>query len=97
VRASSPGSALLRGGDCLRAYDSSPGAKRSFCGRCGSPLLFESTRWPGEVHVTLASVDPGIAATLQPQGHVHWAHRAPWIGDIDDGLPRHAESGGASS
>ncbi len=84
-------------GDHLRSYRSSPEATRSFCGRCGSPLFFESTRWPGEVHITLAAVDPGIAATLQPQGHVHWADRAPWIGDIHDGLPRQAESGGASS
>jgi hypothetical protein len=88
---------LLGGGDCLRSYRSSPEATRSFCSRCGSPLFFESTRWPGEVHITLASVDPDIAATLQPEGHVHWAQRAPWIGDIHDGLPRHAESGGASS
>jgi hypothetical protein len=88
---------LLDGADCLRSYRSSAEATRSFCGRCGSPLFFESTHWPGELHITLAAVAPEIAATLQPQGHVHWSQRVPWIGEIHDGLPRQAESGGASS
>lgn len=37
-------------------YASSPGARRAFCPRCGSPMLFESTRWPGEVHVARALI-----------------------------------------
>ncbi|MDH4106618.1 MAG: GFA family protein [Gammaproteobacteria bacterium] len=77
----------------LRTYRSSPAATRSFCGRCGTPLFFESTRWPGELHITLGSVDETTAARLQPQGHVHWATRVPWIGDIHDGLPRQDASG----
>jgi hypothetical protein len=77
----------------LHTYRSSPEAERRFCGRCGTPLFFESTRWPGQVHITLGSVDEATAVRLQPQGHVHWATRVPWIGDIHDGLPRQAESG----
>jgi hypothetical protein len=77
----------------LRTYRSSLEATRSFCGRCGTPLFFESTRWPGELHITLGSVDPLLAAQLQPQAHVHWAERVPWIGAIHDGLPRHDASG----
>jgi hypothetical protein len=80
--------------DTLRVYASSPDAKRSFCGRCGTPLFFESSRWPGELHVTLATLDPRIAATLQPQAHVHWADRAPWIHVGDDGLPRKLATSG---
>jgi hypothetical protein len=78
---------------CLRTYRSSPGATRSFCGRCGTPLFFESTRWPGELHITLGSVDPLLGTQLQPQAHVHWAEHVPWIGEIHDGLPRHEGSG----
>ena len=70
-----------------------PTAQRSFCGRCGTPLFFESTRWPGEVHVTLATLDPRVAATLQPQAHVYWADRVPWIVVGEDGLPRKDETG----
>lgn len=84
---------LICDADRLRTYRSSPEATRSFCGRCGTPLFFESTRWPGERHITLGSVDPGLAAQLQPQAHVHWAEHVPWIGEIHDGLPRHEATG----
>jgi hypothetical protein len=74
-------------GDRLRIYRSSPDATRSFCGRCGTPLFFESSHWPGELHVTLASLDSQVAATLQPQVHSYWSSRAPWI-QLADNLPR---------
>jgi hypothetical protein len=73
--------------DRLRIYRSSADAQRSFCGRCGSPLFFESKHWPGELHLTLASLDPAVAATLQPQMHAYWSSRAPWI-VLGDDLPR---------
>jgi hypothetical protein len=74
-------------GDRLRIYRSSPDATRSFCGRCGTPLFFESKHWPGELHVTFASLDPQVAATLQPQVHAYWSSRVPWI-ELGDHLPR---------
>ena len=80
---------LISDADCLRTYRSSPEATRSFCGRCGTPLFFESTRWPGELHITLGSVDPELAAQLQPQAHVHWVEHVPWIGEFHDSLPRY--------
>lgn len=52
--------ALGTGADRLQRHASSPEATRSFCGRCGSRLLFESSRWPGEVHVARASFDGEI-------------------------------------
>ena len=79
--------ALISPADTLRQYESSPGATRSFCSRCGTPLFFESKRWPGELHVTLASLDPAVAATLHPQMHAYWSNRAPWI-EVGDDLPR---------
>ncbi len=79
--------------DLLRSFASSPEARRSFCGRCGTPLFFESTRWPGELHVTLASLDPGVAATLEPQAHVHWSSRVPWAHLAEDDLPRKDPAG----
>jgi hypothetical protein len=74
-------------GDRLRIHRSSAEATRSFCGRCGSPLFFETTRRPGEVHVTLASLDPAAARTLQPQEHVFWSQRVEWAAVHDD-LPK---------
>jgi len=67
---------LESGADLLKHYQSSVAATRSFCGRCGSPLFFQSSRWPGETHVTLASLDDGTG--LEPQAHAYWGARAPW-------------------
>ena len=67
---------LESGTEALLRFKSSLPATRSFCGRCGSPLFFESTRWPGELHVTLASLDDPTG--LEPQAHAYWKSRAPW-------------------
>jgi hypothetical protein len=75
---------VVRGGDVLTRYPSSDGATRSFCGRCGSSLFFESTRWAGEVHVARACIPGPIDRA--PQVHAFFSDRAPWI-SISDGLP----------
>ena len=68
-----------------RAYHSSPGALRWFCGACGTKLTYESERWPGEVHVLVGTLDdPGAMA---PAAHVYVAHQMPWL-RLADGLPR---------
>ncbi len=64
------------GDDVLARYKSSPAAVRSFCSRCGTPLFFQSTRWPGEMHVTLATLDS--AEGLEPQAHSYWSVHAAW-------------------
>ncbi|HEX9772055.1 MAG TPA: GFA family protein [Steroidobacteraceae bacterium] len=67
---------LESGANELRRYQSSAQATRSFCGRCGSMLFFESGHWPDEIHVTLAHLD--ASAGLEPQAHAYWSSRAPW-------------------
>jgi hypothetical protein len=67
---------LLAGEAELRRYRSSPPATRGFCGQCGTMLFFESSRWPDEVHVTLASLDSD--AGLVPEGHAYWEDRVAW-------------------
>jgi hypothetical protein len=83
---------LTAGAELLRGYASSPEAKRSFCSVCGTPLLFESSRWPGEVHVATGSLtDP---PDREPMAHVFWYDRATWHA-LDDGLPKYgAPTGG---
>ena len=57
-----------------------------FCRDCGSPIAFESDRWPDETHLYAASLeDP---ATFTPQFHVHVAEKLPWI-KLADGLPQY--------
>src|SRR4051812_38215028 len=60
----------------LSRYASSPPATRSFCRTCGSMLFFESTRWPGEVHVELGCVDDPVDRA--PQVHAFYSDRAKW-------------------
>ena len=53
-------------GGARAIHRSSPGVQRGFCPRCGSPLSFESARWPGEVHLLQPSfADP---ESLTPPG-----------------------------
>lgn len=85
---------LLAGEGDLTTFASSSEAARQFCKHCGSHLFFRSTRWPGEVHVTLATlrVDPGAREALSPKVHVFYSDKAEWL-DLDADLPRR---GGAS-
>lgn len=76
---------LDQGGQVLGAFHSSEAATRKFCTRCGSPMLFASTRWPGEIHVALGSLDAGHG--LGPTVNAFFDDRAPWV-FVDDGLPR---------
>jgi len=66
-------------------YESSPGAQRGFCPRCGSPMLFTSTRWPGEMHVSRALVPEPI--DREPSAHVFYETHVPWL-DVNDALPK---------
>jgi len=73
------------GGESLGRHRSSPEATRSFCTTCGSPLFFESSRWPGEIHIARAA----FASELDkaPLAHVFFSDKAPWV-DVRDDLPR---------
>ncbi len=73
-----------------RDHASSKGVRRRFCGECGTPLSYESDRWPGEVHITVGSLDR--PEDLPPQGHVFTEEQIPWF-HIADGLPRFAKTG----
>lgn len=70
----------------LQWYESTPGAERGFCRRCGSTLFFRSTRWPGELHVVRSNFDTPL--DREPQLHVFYDTYAPWLSTADDGLPR---------
>ena len=42
----------------LRWYHSSGESERGFCAACGTRILFRSSKWPGEMHMALACIDP---------------------------------------
>ena len=69
------------------AYASSPGVTRTHCGRCGSPITYESERNPGQVDLYIASLDEPSAVV--PTYHVHVAEQLAWF-ETADTLPRYA-------
>jgi hypothetical protein len=77
---------LLSGEQALRAWRSSPGKSRWFCGVCGSPLYSE-VDGAGTLRVRAGALDDDV--TLTPAGHIFVADRASWHA-IGDELPRHA-------
>ena len=78
-------------GDERKIYESSPGVGRAFCGRCGTPLTWESDggdRGPiFEFHIsTFDNPD-----ALVPSAHSFYSERITWM-DIADNLPRYEGS-----
>lgn len=72
-------------GERPAVYASSPGVRRYFCAICGSPVAYESNRFPGEIHFYASLLDSH--ADFAPSGHVHWEERVAWVRLADD-LPK---------
>ena len=68
------------------ANASSPGVTRCFCSDCGTALTYESERWPGEVHVLVATFDH--PEDFAPKAHVYVSEKLAWL-ELDDDLPQH--------
>jgi hypothetical protein len=88
-----PRAAFRWTGTSPRTYESSPGVRRLFCDRCGSPMAFDADRYPQEIHLYAASLDN--PEDYRPEGHVHCAERLSWF-EVADELPRFARSGSGS-
>ncbi|MGI2258645.1 GFA family protein [Shewanella sp. GXUN23E] len=73
----------------LSWFASSAQAKRGFCSHCGSSLFFTSARWPGELHITRASLHTPI--DTQPMAHVFVDTQVDWV-ELTDHLPRKTEA-----
>ena len=77
--------ALEQGADALVTYASSELVTRQFCGRCGTSLFCANRKHPEHVDVPLGAMDGPI--DREPQMHVYFDCRAPWVA-IGDQLPR---------
>ncbi|MEQ8484399.1 MAG: GFA family protein [Pseudomonadales bacterium] len=77
---------ILTGAERVVEYRSSPQVTRSFCGRCGSPLLFQ-VDGRSSVGVAAGSLDgdPGV----RPSYQIWTASKAPWW-ELDPGVPAFA-------
>lgn len=68
-------------------YPSSPGAERIFCGRCGSPMVFQTDRYPDELDINVGTLDR--PEDVPPSHHIWTSSRIGWL-HLDESLPSHA-------
>lgn len=69
----------------LVVHHSSPGVSRGFCRRCGSSLTYANKNRPGEIDITLATLDD--PEVLRPTCHIWVRDKPSWV-VITDGLPQ---------
>lgn len=69
----------------LAIHESSRGVHRGFCRDCGTALTYAKATRPGEIDITLGSLDePG---TWPPAMHIWVRDKLPWVA-IGDDLPQ---------
>lgn len=74
---------IKSGKEQLNWFDSSPGAQRGFCNKCGSSLFFRSENWAGELHIALGCMDGPI--DRKPQANAFFDRHVDWM-PIDKAL-----------
>ncbi|MGQ0524866.1 MAG: GFA family protein [Betaproteobacteria bacterium] len=74
------------GAGFVAEYESSPGNKRCFCRKCGSPLVISIAGKIMEVVLGSVDGDPGV----RPVEHIFVKSGAPWH-EITDALPQFDE------
>jgi hypothetical protein len=77
----------LRGEDALRAYESSPGKHRIFCGQCGSPLVAQRD---GSTMLALRVATLDDDPQRRPEAHIWTSSEVPWLAYGED-VPTYAE------
>ncbi len=83
--------AVVWTGDALATYASSTDVTRRFCGQCGTPMSYDSDRWPGEVHLFVATMDD--PNSFAPGRHVYAVEKLAWM-HLADYLPQYVETSG---
>jgi hypothetical protein len=63
-------------------FSSSAGVFRSFCSQCGTPLTYRRNGRPGEIDITVASLDQPSA--LAPVDHIWMQDALAWDRPGDD-------------
>jgi len=75
----------------MATHRSAPGVTRGLCARCGTSLTYETDRRPGQIDVTLTSLDD--PTLIAPKSHVWVEDKLSWV-NIDDALPQHESNAG---
>lgn len=75
---------LEQGEKHVAYFASTSFGRRSFCGRCGSPLTIEVNHQPDEIDITVATLDD--PAAVRPGFHIYVSEAPHWL-EFKDGLP----------
>lgn len=67
---------VIAGEDLISEYESSPGARRCFCSRCGSPVFARVANDPGHIRIRLGTLDRETDAAIT--AHVWVGSKARW-------------------
>ena len=81
-----PRDGLMMKSGTISEFRSSPGVQRGHCSVCGTTLTYSWSGRPGEIDITLASLDDSTGIT--PEAHIWVQDKVPWL-VIDDDLPRY--------
>lgn len=74
-------------GGALRWFESTPGIRRGFCGRCGSSLFWDDSS-TSSVSIMAGTLDPPTG--LAVRSNIFVADKGDYY-DVTDGLPQHAQ------
>ncbi|MET0335844.1 MAG: GFA family protein [Rhizobacter sp.] len=77
---------LDSGAELVTEFESSPGKKRAFCSRCGSPLYSRRDEIPDVLRLRAGLVDEPVGVPVQ--AHYCVDSKASWW-PVDDDLPKH--------
>ena len=66
----------IAGEDLVSEYESSPGARRCFCSRCGSPVFARVAQDPDHIRIRLGTLDRDADAEIT--AHVWIGSKARW-------------------
>lgn len=72
-----------------KSFRSSPHIERSFCGDCGTPLLYRSDRRPDVVDVPTATLDE--ADSFPPEREIWTGEKLVWE-VVNDAIPQYPRS-----
>jgi hypothetical protein len=76
----------VTGSELIVEYESSPGKKRAFCKRCGSPLYSRRDDTPTVLRLRMGLIDTPVNDS--PVAHIFASNLPNWA-QLDDTLPRH--------
>jgi len=77
----SSGFNIVQGKALITEYESSPGKKRAFCSKCGSPIYSRRDELPDNVRLRMGTFDTPIDE--KPAYHIYATSKAEWWEILD--------------